>query len=168
MYRPIASFLALAAAVLMSSCIPTGSGDKGSGEACTATEECIPGHACFNGFCVGEGSLRISLSFTTDADFDLHVLTPNASEIYYGNRDADGGTLDVDQCVSSCGSEAHVENVYWTDAAPSGVYEVWVVNYGGRAEGSFTIEVAGGTSQNYSGSLAAVSGEESTRFTFSL
>lgn len=152
----------------------TGSGTTAVGEACEETRECIPGSVCFNKYCVGAGTLRISLAFTVDADFDLHVLTPADNEIYFFNPVANGGELDVDQCVDSCGSEPHVENVVFDDTALSGEYQVWVVNFFGRAAGDFRIEVAGDVSATFEGSLPAGDGDEgsfgpeSTRFTFTL
>jgi hypothetical protein len=135
------------------------------GDPCTKLEECNPDSVCFNEYCVGQGAMRISLAFTVDSDFDLHVMTPAGEEIFFGNSIIEGAELDVDQCISSCGSEAHAENVVF-DSAPSGDYEVWVVNYDGRAAGSFNIEVAGAVNRNFSGSLTATSMEESERFTF--
>jgi hypothetical protein len=140
-------------------------GTKEIGEPCTEAEECIPGSVCFNEFCVGEGVLRVSLAFTADSDFDLHVLTPDNTEIFFGNPVDGGGELDVDQCVGTCGTGAHAENVVFTTAA-SGAYEVWVVNFDGRSAGSFNIEVAGVVNRTFSGSLTATGGEESERFTF--
>jgi len=147
--------------------ILTGSGTTEPGEACTETEECVPGSVCFNEFCVGQGALRISLGFEVDTDFDLHVDTPLGSEIYYGSTTADGGTLDVDQCVSSCGSGSHVENVVFYESAPGGTYTVRVENFNGRAGGAFTIEVAGAATQTFNGSLPATAGAEQ-EFTFTI
>src|SRR6188768_4544001 len=68
-------------------------GDAQPGDPCDETQECVPGSICFNKFCVGEGTLRISLAFDVDSDFDLHVETPTGAEIYYNNKTANGGTL---------------------------------------------------------------------------
>ncbi|MBN2193762.1 MAG: hypothetical protein JW751_13180 [Polyangiaceae bacterium] len=43
---------------------------------------------------------------------------------------------------------------------------MWVVNYDGRGRGPFTIEVAGGVSRSFSGSLPASSGQASEHYTF--
>jgi hypothetical protein len=142
-------------------------GTKLPGDPCDDSAECIPGSVCFNKYCVGQGTLRVSLGFTVDSDFDLHVLTPLGSEIYYSNSSADGGTLDVDQCVSSCLEGPHAENIVFDGTLPTGAYEVWVVNFDGRAAGDFTIEVAGDVSESFSGSLPATAGAESMHFTFS-
>ena len=126
---------------------------------------------CFNKYCVGAGTLRISLAFSVDADFDLHVLTPGDSEIYYAAREANGGTLDVDQCILACGTEPHAENVVFDETALAGVYEVWVVNFAPRAAGDFSIEVAGDVSASFQGSLPATADAgfpESMHYTFSL
>jgi hypothetical protein len=144
-------------------CTPGGTTDVG--EPCTEEEECVPGSVCFNEYCVGEGTMRVSLAFTADSDFDLHVLTPSNEEIYFGNPLAGGGELDVDQCVGTCGAGAHVENIVFSTAA-TGTYEVWVVNYDGRSAGTFDIEVAGVVNQSFSGSLTATADEESEHFTF--
>jgi hypothetical protein len=149
-------------------CGVTGSGTTPPGDPCDGTAECVPGSVCFNKNCVGAGSLRVSLAFDVDSDFDLHVLTPGDNEIYFLNPSSDAGTLDVDQCVTPCGTEAHAENVVFDGAVLPGQYEVWVVNFGGRAAGDFTIEVAGDVSETFTGSLPATSGAESMRFTFTL
>jgi hypothetical protein len=151
----------------------SGSFDSGEPDApipgtpCTVDEECEAGHICFNAFCVGEGTLRISLAFDVDSDFDLHVQTPLGGEISH-EGDADGGLLDVDQCVDPCGVGTHVENVVFFAAPPAGTYTVWVENYEPRASGPFTIEVAGAASHAFSGSLPAIQDAASEPFTFSL
>jgi len=105
-------------------------------------DRCPDGTVCFNGVCVGQGMLRVSLAFSVDSDFDLHLITPGGSEIYFVNTTADGGYLDVDTCVSPCGDGIHVENIFFEESPPSGVYEVWVENYDGRNAGSFEIELS--------------------------
>lgn len=142
-----------------------GPGTQEVGDPCAEDMHCVPNSVCFNEFCVGRGTLRVSLAFSVDSDFDLHLQTPSGEEIYYGNETADGGTLDVDQCVNDCGTSSHVENIVFNGTAPSGTYEVWVENYDGRNGGPFTIEVAGDVSQTFSGSLPADE-VESMRFTF--
>lgn len=164
------SAVVAAAFAVVTACGPvTGSGTTPIGDPCESTPECVPGSICFNEFCVGEGALRVSLSFTAGSDFDLHLLTPGGSEIYWNNDSAEGGVLDVDQCVAgSCDSgSSHVENIVFSADAPSGTYEVWVENYDGRASGSFNIEVRGQATDNFSGTLSASAGEESEHFTFS-
>ena len=146
----------------------TGMGIIPIGDPCEETMECVPGSVCFNKYCVGSGTLRVSLGFTVDSDFDLHVLTPSGAEVYFGNRTADGGTLDVDQCVGSCEVAEHAENIVFDGGALTGAYQVWVENYNGRSAGDFTIQVAGDVTANFSGTLTATAGEESTHFMFTL
>jgi len=141
-----------------------------NGDPCNGEWDCDPNSICWNSTCITEGALRFSLSWDVVSDFDLHVLTPNAIEVYYGNSDADGGFLDVDDCVgNACRSDSatHVENIVWDDSPPSGTYEFWVVNYNGGAEGTFEVEVEGSGSRTETGTLSATAGEESTRFTYS-
>jgi hypothetical protein len=138
-----------------------------SGTPCTVDEECEVDHICFNEFCVGDGMLRISLAFDVDSDFDLHVKTPLGGEISH-EGDADGGVLDVDQCVDPCGVGPQVENIVFFAAPPAGTYTVWVENFDPRASGAFTIEVAGAATHAFSGSLPAIEDAASEQFTFSL
>lgn len=140
----------------------------GPGDPCADDSECIPETVCFNEFCVGNGFLRISLAFPVDADFDLHVVTPTGAEIFYGDREHDGGALDVDQCISPCGEGVHVENVVFLTTAPAGVYTVFVQNFDGRAGGPFSITVAGEVEHTFTGALPATSRHDSEPFTFEL
>jgi len=145
----------------------TGGGTVQPGDPCNGTVDCTPGSICWNEICVGEGSLRFSLAWTVASDFDLHVQTPSGTEIYYGNRDAEGASLDVDDCIgSSCRNPTgtHVENIFWVGEAPSGTYEVWVVNYNGAESGTFTIEAAGTGSGPFTGTLDASSGASSEHY----
>lgn len=141
------------------------------GDPCENNYDCEPGSICYNAsYCVGTGSLRVTLSFETDSDFDLHVLTPNGYEIYWADRAEDGGELDVDQCVDSCGGGTHVENVVFAETASPGEYQVWVVNFDGRGAGDFHLEVAQGTDapRSFTGSLPAESDAVSDHFTFTV
>jgi hypothetical protein len=140
------------------------------GDPCNGTVDCTPGSICWSSICVGQGALRFSLSWTVITDFDLHVLTPGGTEIYYSNPiSSDGGQLDVDDCVGgSCKSSTgtHVENVNWVTTAPAGTYTYWVDNYGCDTSGQFRLEVAkaGTVAASQTGTLAASCGE-STHFT---
>jgi hypothetical protein len=143
-----------------------------SGVSCEGKGACDPGFLCFEDtWCVAEGALRISLSFDVDSDFDLHVISPDGQEIFWNNRAAGGGELDVDQCVNACGTGPHVENVYFANEPSDGTYEIYVLNYSGagmapRAGGPFRIEMAAGDQlATVTGSLEAEVGAESERFT---
>lgn len=123
-----------------------GSGQSGTtpvGGACEFTSECVPGAVCYSGVCVGEGSLRFSMTWNDDTDIDLHVLTPGGSEIYYADPILEGGELDVDDCVSgicTVQDAAHVENVVFEGTPASGTYEFWAHNYDGTIRASVTLD----------------------------
>lgn len=140
------------------------------GEACTATAQCGAGGECFNGYCVGTGAMRVSLAFSLATDLDLHLLTPGGQELAWNTPTGGGGRLDVDQCATPivCAAEPHAENIVFTDSAPVGQYEVWVLNYTGDAGGTFTIEVNGDVEQTFKGSIAAEAQAESEHFTFTV
>lgn len=94
----------------------------------------------------GHGLVNIGLGWKTGDDLDLHVTTPNGREIYYNNRNADGGTLDVDMQVSTIVASP-AEHVDFPNP-PAGTYTVSVVNFKDRTEGSDTpfvvvVEIAG-------------------------
>jgi len=97
---------------------------------------CASDQVCINSVCIGDGPLRITLTWDTSGDMDLHVLTPCGTEISYNNETACGGKLDVDSGGTG------PENVVWTAAAnpngpPSGTYLI--------CPEAYTSEVVGAT-----------------------
>ena len=80
---------------------------------------CATNAACVSGVCVGQGSLRFTLTWSVNGDLDLHVRPPCGTEIYYGNRTACGGTLDRDDTTTR-----GPENIYWNSAYTPGRYYV--------------------------------------------
>jgi hypothetical protein len=120
---------------------------------------------------VGTGDVQINLSWTSEADLDLHVIEPDGTEIYFGNRGptSTGGQLDVDSNVG-CSDDGSVENVFWPPGeAPSGDYTVQVVGFSvegcGGGDFTLTIEVSGQEQQVESGSVGE---DEAAEFSFSV
>lgn len=78
------------------------------------------------------GNPRFNLQFTNGdrTDLDLHVLTPDGSEISYSYPQAQGGQLDVDCLCRECPNGPN-ENIYWSDGtAPHGTFKFWVEYFG--------------------------------------
>ena len=105
----------------------------------------------------GTGEITVSMLWSSADDLDLHVITPSGAEIYYSNKSADGGTLDVDQNAYSDNIVSNpIENIFFQSPQP-GTYKVFIVNYTDRSEGgasSYIVRVTvGGQSQTYSGSI---------------
>lgn len=108
------------------------------------------------------GNPRFNLQFTNGSgvDLDLHVLTPNGSEISYGNPQAENGQLDVDCLCGLCPNGPN-ENIYWTEGtAPHGTYRFWA-EYFGDCDGAgsssdFTLRVLKNSQviTTYSGTLS--------------
>lgn len=122
-----------------------GGGDAGELE-CGADPDCDAEEACFQGFCVGTGRVRFSLSWLMTSDLDLHLRAPDGTEINFTNPVVSWGHLDVDDCVDDeCKypDAAHVENVFLDEEAPRGEYEAWVENFNGSEEGDYRMEVVG-------------------------
>jgi len=79
------------------------------------------------------GDMTASLIWNDPADLDLHCQIEvkgrkNTEEIYYGNRKACNGYLDVDMNVSTSGKKFSlepVENIFWKNPLP-GKYEIYV------------------------------------------
>lgn len=128
------------------------------GTECTEPEDCGVGQTCFEGVCVGSGTVRISLSWTVVSDLDLHLFLPNGDWMSFENPNTEYGELDVDDCVGGmCINQngVHVENIFLDGNAPRGTYGVQVVNFDGRANADYSIEVAGAVDTAFFGTLPA-------------
>lgn len=77
---------------------------------------------------VGSGPLQLTLWWDGPADMDLVVQPPGGQAINYKNKKAAGGYMDKDS-RSSCKGGETIENVYWTDKPPKGMYTVKVKYY---------------------------------------
>jgi hypothetical protein len=78
-----------------------------------------------------EGDPRFQLFYDNEVqvDLDVHVVDPDGEEISWENgSSASGGVLERDCKCSSC-PDGPVEDVVWTEAAPSGTYTAWVAFY---------------------------------------
>jgi hypothetical protein len=121
------------------------------GDACSSTLECVGLASCYSGFCVGEGYVRVSMTWAAASDFDLHVKLPGErGALSEGMREIPGaGRLDVEQCAKTCTGVKHIENiVLQAGPAAAGEYQAWVRNFGGAAAGPAEIEVfVGGVSR---------------------
>ena len=103
----------------------------------------------------GVGEITVSMLWDSDDDLDLHLLTPDGSEIYYGNRTAQGGELDVDANVGGRTMDNPIENIYFSDPEP-GTYTVFIKDYSDRSEGptDYIVRVTvGGQSQTFTGTI---------------
>ncbi len=137
------------------------SGYTGTGLMCAPESTCSPacaaGQACVNRVCVGNGPLRISMTWDRAGDMDLHVIPAGAAEIYYNRRNSNGGTLDRDDTTGT-----GPENVYWTAAPPAGTYLVCVVPYRIGASTNFEVTVnrPGVPAIRYTGNRSASTGNQ--------
>ncbi|MDT4921520.1 MAG: hypothetical protein QOI15_2422, partial [Pseudonocardiales bacterium] len=82
---------------------------------------------------LGGGSIQATLTWSSEADLDLHAIEPDQNEIYYNNAgpSANGGELDHD-ANANCGTvdPAPTENIHWPSGFPeSGQYYFSVVTY---------------------------------------
>ena len=80
----------------------------------------------------GSGEITVSLIWYNSDDIDLHVDTPHG-QVYYGNRNCGGGTLDVDANYDIM-MDMPVENIYFTTAS-EGTYTIWIEDFTDRNDG---------------------------------
>ena len=94
-----------------------------------------------------EGDVRVSLSWDNRDDLDLSISknNNNYNQIYFGNRRAFGGELDIDANAHTIMDEP-VENIFWKsiDDLPNGKYSVKVNNFNKRTNQNqgFTLQFA--------------------------
>ena len=101
------------------------------------------------------GDITISLLWDSYDDLDLHVFTPDGSEIYFSNPEAGGGKLDVDANAGSERKTDPIENIYFAEPA-SGEYWVLVYNYEDRTDTptNYLVRVTvGNETQTFSGTI---------------
>ena len=91
------------------------------------------------------GEIVISLGWSADVDLDVHVTTPDGTEIYYGRKNADLGELDVDCLGSPCGSADPIENIAFSPSTTERLLR-----------GTYKIEVNVYSRSRHSGSIDAV------------
>ena len=97
---------------------------------------------------VGDGEVRVTLTWEGDDDLDLHVIDPSGERIWWqDNSAASGGLLDRDDNVGVCGADPEpggVENVFWpVGAAPTGSYSVEIYSFNDcvPANAAWTLQV---------------------------
>ena len=101
----------------------------------TLTQSGIEGERSNQG--AGSGEITITLMWDSKDDIDLHVFTPDGSEIWHGNKSAQGGTLDIDANNAQNMKDHPIENVFFPNPV-SGEYWVYVYNYEDRTPGQST------------------------------
>jgi len=117
---------------------------------------CAAGQSCVAGVCVGQGELRVTLTWDRDGDMDLHVVPPCGTEIFFGNPMACGGELDVDDTL-----RRGPENVFWRATPPAGRYLFCPEAFNGSVVGAtwtLTVVRGGATILTRTGVRDAVDG----------
>ncbi|KAL3920945.1 MAG: hypothetical protein SGILL_003010 [Bacillariaceae sp.] len=104
---------------------------------CCTDSDCSSGEICSQRMCANEGSLRISLEYIGDDDYDLVVQTPNGdmiSRIVDYDPESGGRFGDTPQ---SSNFDFQLEYVYFpTSGAPMGSYEFFVESFATRGVGA--------------------------------
>jgi hypothetical protein len=104
-------------------------------------------------------TLLVSLRWDTEVDLDLHLVTPDGTEVFsqkvnsYTPQQGDdpsaylkGGLLDADSNSTCVIDGRRVENIYWTQPPPSGHYIARVETYSlcGDFEATWNLAVTSG------------------------
>jgi len=103
----------------------------------------------------GYGDVQVTLTWSNEADLDLHVIDPDGEEIFWSHPgSASGGILDYDD-IDGYGPE----NIYWPESsAPDGDYYVYVHHYPWEEKpmtSSYTLLInAFGHIQKFTGSIS--------------
>lgn len=100
-------------------------GNKQPGEPCAITNECAIGFTCESAECTQMEPHRVTLSWTTDTDLDLHVRTPDGTHVYFDHALGAQAWLGVDGCSKhacspdgSMGADvAHYEHAFLIESA---------------------------------------------------
>ncbi len=130
---------------------------------------CAAGEACVAGVCVGNGQLRITMTWDRMGDMDLHVVPPCGTEIYYGRLTACGGDLDVDSCPAQTPSSRYPsgtdpctgpENIFWAAAPANGTYVVCANPWALSTTVNYRVTVTRGTTviRTWTGSRSGSAG----------
>jgi len=121
---------------------------------------------------VGEGDVKVSVSWNSETDVDLHAFEPNGEHIYYGNpKSSSGGQLDLDSNPGCNIDGIQNENIVWPeDMAPNGEYTVKVHMYKdcgiGRAGGTVKLKYCGDSSpERHTFQLGATGDSKTWKFT---
>jgi hypothetical protein len=108
-------------------------------------------------------TLTVTLTWDTEADLDLHLVTPSGTTIWAKNinsnnpsNDPDyttGGILDFDSNANCQIDGRRKEVIYWTQPPPSGHYIARVDAYSlcGESQATWSVVVAGAASGMASG-----------------
>gem|GEM_PF-1119184 len=106
----------------------------------------------------GDGKITISLMWDSKDDLDLHIFTPNGSELWWDNPNAQGGVFDIDANREGNIKTNPLENAYFASPV-SGEYWIYVYNYEDRTPGkstNWTVRVqVGDEEQIYSGTITS-------------
>lgn len=116
------------------------------------------------------GWLRFSLEWYNTDDLDIHFRGPR-SHIYYGDKTALHGSLDVDMNANSLMSKEPVENIIFKRRLPKGDYFIHVNNFRNRnsQDKGFSVQMEhNGEIKNFSSSQSPIHGEFSEKIEFSV
>ena len=80
------------------------------------------------------GQVTVSLGWDGTADLDLAVVCPDGGTIWFNQRNACGGRLDVDMNASGKHSPTPIENVFWPSKPGKGTYQVYVSLFDRRGD----------------------------------
>ncbi|UPY38943.1 hypothetical protein [Sediminicoccus sp. KRV36] len=118
------------------------------------------------------GRIQVILGWDDVNDLDLSIICPDGqSRIFYGRRQACGGTLDVDRNAGGSPTNRPVENIVFERDPPPGTYRIVVTHYGTHAGGPrvspwrVTLRREGRPDESFSGSVATGQSVTVTTFT---
>jgi len=110
-------------------------------------------------FHVGTGDVQVSVSWDVNSDVDLHVVQPDGTDVFYGDRSvASGGQLDLDSNAGCTIDGTRNENITWPNATPPHGQYIVRVDYWdncGVTQTNYvvTVQVKGSPTATFTGSF---------------
>ena len=150
-------------------------------EECSGSGSCGLNKACFENNCLNTGTVKVTLSWTSQTDLDLYVKAPSGKTLSLDNPFLEGGRLQAecekkecrdDQVAERDASYPHVEHVAYSydTKVQTGRYRVWVKNFDGFQSARFKLifEDPSGKKTVKNATISQTKGAKSTTYSFTV
>jgi hypothetical protein len=99
------------------------------------------------------GPITVTLAWETTDDLDLHLIEPDGTKVYFGNKTSlNGAELDIDMNAGSSNSLNPIENICYKNTPPNGNYKIIIDFFrrnSNQTEIPYTVYIRNGSSEKY-------------------